>query len=111
MDFKGLDLNLLIALDVLLQEKNITHTGERIHLSQSATSSALARLRSFFSDELLVQIGHKMVLTPLAEDLIKPKETHHWPSSLFRPSRLSVSLRVAALVRPLVEGSRHRDYG
>ncbi|SPE40314.1 Nodulation protein D [Candidatus Sulfotelmatobacter sp. SbA7] len=72
MDFKGLDLNLLVALDVLLQEKNITHTGERIHLSQSATSSALARLRSFFSDELLVQIGHKMVLTPLAEDLITP---------------------------------------
>ncbi len=72
MDFKGLDLNLLIALNVLLQEKNITRTGERIHLSQSATSSALARLRSFFSDELLVQIGHKMVLTPLAEDLIAP---------------------------------------
>jgi LysR family nod box-dependent transcriptional activator len=72
MDYKGLDLNLLVALDVLLQEKNITRTGERIHLSQSATSSALARLRSFFSDELLVQIGHKMVLTPLAEDLVKP---------------------------------------
>jgi DNA-binding transcriptional LysR family regulator len=72
MDFKGLDLNLLYVLDVLLQEKNVTRTGERIHLSQSATSGTLARLREFFSDELLVQIAHKLVLTPLAEELVGP---------------------------------------
>jgi LysR family transcriptional regulator, nod-box dependent transcriptional activator len=72
MDFHGLDLNLLVALDVLLEEKNITRTGERIHVCQSATSGILAKLRDFFSDELLVQIGHRMVLTPLAEELILP---------------------------------------
>jgi DNA-binding transcriptional LysR family regulator len=73
MHFKGFDLNLLVALDALLVEKNITRTGERIHLSQSATSGALARLREFFNDELLVQVGSKkMALTPLAEELAQP---------------------------------------
>jgi DNA-binding transcriptional LysR family regulator len=72
MDFRGLDLNLLVALDVLLEEKNLTRAGIRIHLSQSAVSGVLARLRAFFADELLSQVGHKMVLTPLAEDLIVP---------------------------------------
>jgi LysR family nod box-dependent transcriptional activator len=70
--YKGLDLNLLVVLDALLAEKNITRTGERIHLSQSATSGALARLRDFFNDDLLAQIGNKMVLTPLAESLAQP---------------------------------------
>ena len=72
MHYKGLDLNLLVILDALLAEKNITRTGERIHLSQSATSGALARLRDFFNDDLLAQIGNKMVLTSLAEDLAEP---------------------------------------
>jgi LysR family nod box-dependent transcriptional activator len=61
-----------VALDALLTEKNITRAGQQIHLSQSATSGALARLREFFGDELLVQIGRNMVLTPLAETLVKP---------------------------------------
>jgi DNA-binding transcriptional LysR family regulator len=72
MHFRGLDLNLLVVLDALLTEKSTTRAGERIYLSQSAVSGALARLREFFSDELLVQVGHKMVLTPLAEELATP---------------------------------------
>jgi LysR family nod box-dependent transcriptional activator len=72
MDFKGLDLNLLVLLDVLLEEKNITRTGIRIHLSQSATSGALARLRDHFHDDLLVQVSNKLLLTPLAESLVLP---------------------------------------
>ncbi len=68
MHYKGLDLNLLVVLDTLLAERNITRTGERIHLSQSATSGALARLREFFDDPLLAPVGNKMVPTPLAED-------------------------------------------
>lgn len=69
MHLKGLDLNLLVVLDALLAEKNITRTGERIYLSQSATSGALARLREFFGDQLLIQVGQRMELTPLAERL------------------------------------------
>ena len=67
-----LDLNLLIALDALLDEKSITRAAERIHLSQPATSGALARLREFFGDELLVRVGSKMQPTPLGESLAAP---------------------------------------
>lgn len=72
MHFKGLDLNLLAALDVLLDEKNTTRAGERLCLSQSAMSGALARLREYFNDDLLMQAGRGFVLTPLAESLIEP---------------------------------------
>lgn len=69
MRFKGLDLNLLVALDVLLTERNVSRAADRLFLSQSATSGALARLRDYFGDELLVQVGRKMVLTPRAQAL------------------------------------------
>ena len=57
MRFNHLDLNLLVALDVLLEEQNITRAAERLHMTQSATSGVLARLRTYFEDELLVQVG------------------------------------------------------
>lgn len=69
MRFKGLDLNLLVALDVLLSEANVSRAADRLCLSQSATSGALARLREYFEDDLLVQVGRKMVLTPRAQGL------------------------------------------
>ena len=69
MRFNKLDLNLLVALDALLSEQNISRAAEKIHLSQSAMSNALARLREYFDDELLVQVGRKMERTPRAEAL------------------------------------------
>src|SRR6187399_1576461 len=72
MHLDGLDLNLLVVLDALFSEKSVTRTGERIHLSQSATSGALSRLREYFKDDLLVPVGRNMVLTPLAEELARP---------------------------------------
>jgi LysR family transcriptional regulator, nod-box dependent transcriptional activator len=72
MDFSGLDLNLLVALDALFAEKSVSRAGERLHLSQSATSGALARLREAFKDPLLMQVGRKMTLTLLAEGLVQP---------------------------------------
>jgi LysR family nod box-dependent transcriptional activator len=72
MHFRHLDLNLLVALDALLVERNITLAGKRVHLSQSAMSGALSRLREYFHDELLTQVGRKMVLTPLAQTLEAP---------------------------------------
>jgi LysR family transcriptional regulator, nod-box dependent transcriptional activator len=69
MRFNKLDLNLLVALDALLSEQNISRAAEKIHLSQSATSNALARLREYFNDELLVQVGRKMEPTSRAEAL------------------------------------------
>src|SRR5215813_13766547 len=72
MHFEQLDLNLLVALDALLRERSITAAGVRVHLTQSAMSGALSRLREFFGDELLVQVGRKMVPTPLGESLEQP---------------------------------------
>lgn len=69
MRFKGLDLNLLVALDALLTEGSVTGAAERLHLSQSAVSCALARLRDTLGDDLLVQSGKKMVCTPYADEL------------------------------------------
>jgi LysR family nod box-dependent transcriptional activator len=69
MRFKGLDLNLLVALDTLLAERSVTQAAERLHLTQSAVSNALARLRATLGDDLLVQSGRRMVLTPFAEEL------------------------------------------
>jgi DNA-binding transcriptional LysR family regulator len=69
MRFKGLDLNLLVALDTLLAERSVTQAAGRLHLTQSAVSNALARLRATLGDELLVPSGRRMVLTPFAEEL------------------------------------------
>ena len=72
MDLHGFDLNLLVALDALLAEKSVTNAGRRIHLSQSAMSGVLARLRHALNDKLLVASRGGMTLTPLAESLVEP---------------------------------------
>ncbi|MER7559159.1 LysR family transcriptional regulator [Nocardioides sp. NPDC126508] len=69
---RGVDANLLLALHVLLEERNLTHAGERMTMSQPAMSGALARLRKHFDDELMVRAGRGFELTPLAEQL-RPK--------------------------------------
>jgi len=63
MRFKGLDLNLLLALDALLDEKSVSRAAERLHLSQPAMSAALRRLREYFNDPILKQHGKRMVAT------------------------------------------------
>lgn len=72
MRYQHLDLNLLVALDVLLDEQNITRAAGRLHMTQSATSGVLNRLRTYFEDDLLTQVGRKMRPTPLAEELREP---------------------------------------
>lgn len=72
MRFQRLDLNLLVALDALLSERSVSLAADRLCLSQSATSSALGRLREYFADELLVVKGRTMILTARAEALIEP---------------------------------------
>lgn len=69
MRLKGLDLNLLIALDILLEEGSVSRAAERLHLSQPAASAALGRLRDYFKDELLVLHGKRMIPTSYAESL------------------------------------------
>ncbi|TCN27042.1 transcriptional regulator NodD2 [Sinorhizobium americanum] len=69
MRFKGLDLNLLVALDALMSERNLTAAARRINLSQSAMSAAVGRLRSYFRDELFTMAGREFIPTPRAEGL------------------------------------------
>ncbi|MDC8784650.1 LysR family transcriptional regulator [Roseateles koreensis] len=69
MKFNRLDLNLLVALDALLTHQSISRAAERLNLTPSALSSALSRLREYFDDELLVQVGRKMEPTPRAQGL------------------------------------------
>src|SRR5574338_695246 len=63
------DLNLLIALDALLQEQNVSRAAKRLGLSTPAMSHALARLRTQLGDPILVRAGQRMVVTPRAADL------------------------------------------
>jgi len=72
MHFDHFDLNLLVALDALLEEKNVTRASERLFMSQPAMSGALQRLRERFNDPLLVRVGRSMELTPRAKALIEP---------------------------------------
>ena len=63
------DLNLLVALDVLLEEQSVAAAGLRMQLSPSAMSRTLARLRETTGDPLLVRAGRKLVPTPRALEL------------------------------------------
>ena len=69
MNLAGADLNLLVALRALLQERNVTRAAQLVGLSQPAMSNALARLRRQFGDELLVREGRGLALTPVAREL------------------------------------------
>jgi len=75
MRFKKLDLNLVVVLDALLDERSVTRAGVRLNASQTTISDALGRLRQYFNDDLLTQVGRKMVPTPLGESLIGPART------------------------------------
>jgi DNA-binding transcriptional LysR family regulator len=103
MNLRQFDLNLLVALDVLLTERNVTRAGERLFLSQPAVSGILARLRHAFQDELLVRVGRNLELTAFAADLAGPvRDTLHQIEDLlnlrqpFEPESVQLRFRVAA---------------
>jgi DNA-binding transcriptional LysR family regulator len=72
MHFKGLDLNLIVALDALLTHRSVTRAAQALHLSQPAMSGSLARLRAHYDDQLLVRCGQEFRLTSVAEGLAGP---------------------------------------
>jgi DNA-binding transcriptional LysR family regulator len=98
------DLNLLVALDVLLAEGSVARAARRLRLSPSATSRTLARLREVTGDPLLVRSGRGLVPTPRAEGLraqtrqlveeahavLRPAEQHD-PTMLSRTFTLRTS--------------------
>jgi DNA-binding transcriptional LysR family regulator len=70
VSLSGLDLNLVLSLRALLEERNVTRAGQRVGLSQPAMSAALARLRRHFDDELLSRVGGQYELTALGRALL-----------------------------------------
>jgi DNA-binding transcriptional LysR family regulator len=72
INLAALDLNLLVVLDALLLEANVSRAAMRVGLSQPAASHALQRLRDVLGDPLLVRTGARMELTPRAQALRGP---------------------------------------
>ncbi|MGV9308099.1 LysR family transcriptional regulator [Nonomuraea sp. NPDC003727] len=94
------DLNLLVTLDVLLEEGSVTRAGERLALSPSAMSRALARLRRATGDPLLVRAGRGLVPTPRALELRdRVRGLVQDAEEVLRPAR---TLELATLERTFV---------
>ena len=72
MDIRSVDLNLLPVLDALLRHRSATMAARELDMSQSALSSALARLRGLLGDELFVRTGRGLRPTPRASELAEP---------------------------------------
>lgn len=72
MDFHGLDLNLLVAFNALMNERNVTRAATQVGVSQPAMSAALSRLRKLFDDPLFLRSANGLVPTLRANDLAEP---------------------------------------
>ncbi|MCJ1885168.1 LysR family transcriptional regulator [Pseudomonas sp. LA21] len=71
-DLRRIDLNLLVILDALLDERHVSRAAERLAMTQPAVSHALGRLRDLLDDPLLVRAGNQMQLTRRAFELAGP---------------------------------------
>lgn len=104
------DLRLLRVFDALMVERSVTQAAARLHLTQSAVSQALAKLRDAFADPLLVRSGHSMVPTakalameaPLRQALETMSATLH-AGVAFDPATSRRSFRVATTDYTLME--------
>jgi DNA-binding transcriptional LysR family regulator len=72
MNLRAVDLNLLVVLDAILDERSVSRAAKRIGLSQPATSAALNRCRHLFADRLLERIQGSTRLTPRAATIREP---------------------------------------
>lgn len=72
MDFHGIDLNLLVAFDALMNERNVTRAAIQVGVSQPAMSAALSRLRTLLGDPLFQRSADGLLPTPRARDLAAP---------------------------------------
>ncbi|AGF71590.1 LysR family transcriptional regulator [Corynebacterium halotolerans] len=95
------DLNLLVSLHAILEERSVTGAADRVGLSQPAMSHALRRIRKLFGDEILIRQGVHSVLTPRAQGLLGPlRELLHRASRLlggeaFDPERSQRTVTIA----------------
>ena len=96
-NLRAFDLNLLPILDALLDEKSVSMAGERLNLSQSATSSALLRLREVFNDQIVLRQGQRMM--PSTRALLIREELK---------AGLATLTNVIVQLRSDEKGERHR---
>lgn len=120
MNLQKVDLNLLVYLDVLLREKNVTRAAEQLGITQPAMSNILRRLRSLFNDPLLVRSSEGMTpterageLQPRIREILSDVSTLLEPRTEFRPYSTSRVFRImtsdyaeATLVPRLVKALR-----
>ena len=97
MDTRNLDLGLLVTLEALLAERNVTRAARRLNLSQPALSARLARLRDALGDPLLIPAQRGMVLTQRALELSTS-------GFLIVPEVVSRSDMIALIPRRIAEG-------
>lgn len=103
LDLTRFDLNLLVVLEALWTERHVGRAAARLHLSQSATSHALARLRTAFADQLFIRNPRGIEPTPLAIELmprvaevLESVRLVASPRGPFDPEHLQAMLSVAA---------------
>ncbi len=104
-----LDINLLLALDALLQEQNVTHAAARLNITQSALSGRLTRLRHILNDPLFVPASSGRGMTPTTHALALRPQLRHLLAQLtqfiqsahvFDPASSKRTFRIAAMDNP-----------
>src|SRR5262245_54409383 len=103
MNLAAINTNLLVALNALLREQNVSRAAETMGLTQSSMSHALSQLRTHFGDRLLVPLGRRMVLTERGRTLVEPVglavaqvERVFAPAKAFDPSMSDRTFRIVA---------------
>ena len=98
-----IDLNLLVYLEVLLRERNVTQAANQLGLSQPAMSNGLRRLRALFDDPLLVRTSEGMTpteraleLEPMVKDILLGVDRAMQPATEFEPRASQMVVRIMA---------------
>jgi len=101
MDFHGIDLNLLVAFNALMNERNVTRAATQVGVSQPAMSAALSRLRNLIGDPLFQRGSAGLIPTPRARDLALPVaaalrqiELAMVSPPVFEPTKASVTFKL-----------------
>ncbi|MBA6412938.1 LysR family transcriptional regulator [Parahaliea sp. F7430] len=103
MNLNRVDLNLLVYLDALLRERNVTQAANQLNLSQPAMSNGLRRLRNLFDDPLLVRTSDGMTpteraleLEPIVREVLSHIDQAIQPRSAFDPESATRVFRIMA---------------
>ncbi len=117
LHLRNIDMNLLVPLQALLEERNVTHAGKRVNLSQPAMSRILKRLRDALSDALLIRDGRDYQLTARGQALLQelelmlPRLERLWRGQRFSPRDAKGRIRIimtdyaTAVILPLIIGA------